>query len=70
MTTFTTIMKKYDPHFVGFEPLFDQFRRFEMKSDESSGGYPPYNIIKNKRKSFSDRIGNCWFFGKGYQNFA
>ena len=52
MTTFTTIMKKYDPHFVGFEPLFDQFRRFEMKSDESSGGYQPYNIIKINENHF------------------
>ena len=52
MTTLTTIMKKYDPHFVGFEPLFNQFRRFEMKSDESSGGYPPYNIIKLNESQF------------------
>ena len=52
MTNLTTIMKKYDPHFLGFDNIFNQFHRFEMRSDEPSSGYPPYNIIKLDENQF------------------
>ena len=46
MTSIFQQLNKYDPHFVGFDRLFNRLNAFEL-NPTSGGNYPPYNIIRN-----------------------
>tara|TARA_Y100000310_G_scaffold147207_1_gene146484 strand:+ start:4878 stop:5345 length:468 start_codon:yes stop_codon:yes gene_type:complete len=46
MTSIFQQLNKYDPHFVGFDRLFNRLNAFEL-NPTSGGNYPPYNIIRD-----------------------
>jgi len=45
MTSIFQQLNKYDPHFVGFDRLFNRLNAFEL-NPTSGGNYPPYHIIR------------------------
>jgi molecular chaperone IbpA len=48
MKRLTTLdLNKLTPHVVGFDRLFDEMDRMFANSNQTNGGYPPYNIRKN-----------------------
>ena len=46
MTSIFQQLNKYDPHFVGFDRLFNRLNAFDL-NPTSGGNYPPYNIIRD-----------------------
>ena len=51
MTSLTTLdLTPFQRSFVGFDRLFEDMDRMFENSVNTSGGYPPYNIVKEKDK--------------------
>lgn len=51
MNRLTTLdINKLTPYAVGFDRIFDDMFRYMDHNASSSGGYPPYNIIKDGEK--------------------
>ena len=55
MNTLATLDRnRLTPHTVGFDSLFD--RLFDTTDTHSTGGFPPYNIIKNDEYNYQIEI--------------
>ena len=54
------IFNQYEPFFVGFDRVFDQLSDFHF-SQNTSGGYPPYNVIKKDDNKYSIEIAVAGF---------
>ena len=44
--TISSLFPQFNRWAIGFDPLFDTFKH--ISSEVKTGGYPPYNIYKNK----------------------
>ena len=56
MNTLTTLDRnRLTPYTVGFDSLFD--RLFDTDFHTTSGGFPPYNIVKNDDYNYQIEMG-------------
>jgi len=56
-----TITHKDLPTFLGFENIFNELERVASGTVQSTGGYPPYNVISDGENDFTVEVAVAGF---------